>query len=283
MNRSSTILSLQYLGAGIVLVFFVSILTLLFTFLGTITCSVLVGMMAGSMRRWRWQLILVSLVFPAVILAFAVFSKVDLAMGKCVLLALLCFGIFWIMYLVTFVLMAGEKRAQSLAGAQEGTNETPMGVSGATDGLRASSPSIAESQAESAVPGCEPVLEELQGSWTRGASSRDGQERKQVIEIVRNRIAWRVVDPAGRGRVILQGIVRPIQHGPVKMLEISVSEAGLPVSFTDDPYLPRTWVYRITDRTLTIGMDFEETAHGREPTSANYVRVAQSTEADRRD
>ena len=69
MRPLSTSAAGEQIGIGIALVFFVTLVTFVFSFLGTILAGALVGMMVGFARQWKWQFILVSLVFPAALMA----------------------------------------------------------------------------------------------------------------------------------------------------------------------------------------------------------------------
>src|SRR6266496_926693 len=100
----------KQIGLGFALVLAVALVTLLFSFLGTIACAALVGMMAGATRQWRWQIILVSLVFPGVIAGFMHFTKTNLTSQQNTVLPLVCFGAFWLTYLLTCALAYFEKR-----------------------------------------------------------------------------------------------------------------------------------------------------------------------------
>ena len=75
------------LGLGIVLVLSVALVTVLFNFVGTLSCCVLVGMMCGASWRWQWQMVPVSLAFPAVLLALAPIPKVGLPLHETIQLS----------------------------------------------------------------------------------------------------------------------------------------------------------------------------------------------------
>ena len=75
----------------------VALLTVLFSFLGTISCAALLGMMFSSIRQGKWKVIGISLVFPVV--SFTLSRS--LGPEKNLLLASLCFGVFWCCYLLT--------------------------------------------------------------------------------------------------------------------------------------------------------------------------------------
>ncbi len=107
----------RYLVGWSVAIFFVVLLTLIFSFLGTIICAALAGMMIGAARLPRWQAFAISLIFPAVITGVLRTSGADLSDRQVLLLALLCFAAFWLIYAVVAAMMRVEGRQG--AGASE--------------------------------------------------------------------------------------------------------------------------------------------------------------------
>ena len=114
MNAVAVKTAGRYLGAWGAIVLCVILLSLLFTFLGTITCAVLAGMMIGAFKGAKWFSVSVSLVFPVVIFGMARGAKVELMPQQITLLAALCFGTFWVTYLVSaFVFFCEQKDRKS--------------------------------------------------------------------------------------------------------------------------------------------------------------------------
>ena len=60
MNFARISNALGRLGAGCALVALTVLLTVLFSFLGNLSAAVVAGVMLGSARRWRWNVIPVS-------------------------------------------------------------------------------------------------------------------------------------------------------------------------------------------------------------------------------
>ena len=102
----------RYLGAWAAIVMCVVLLSCLFTFLGTITCAVLIGMMMGAFKGARWFSVAVSLVFPGVIFGMVRGARVELTQQQVILLAAVCFGIFWVTYLVSAVVFFCEQKGK---------------------------------------------------------------------------------------------------------------------------------------------------------------------------
>jgi hypothetical protein len=173
------------------LVAVVTLLTLLFTVLGTITCSVLVGMMMGAARRCGWRIIPVSLVFPGVVLALVQVAKVELVGAQRILLPALCFGVFWLVYLFTRALLRWEARPQP---ATPETTNAPA---------PAALPSRLDSEPVPA-PG-ESHLDEWQGKWIREFVGAKGSRRKAVIEITGEKLSLSVIDSDGAALLLARG------------------------------------------------------------------------------
>jgi hypothetical protein len=135
-------------GLALLLVAAVALLTLVFSFLGTILCSVLVGMMIAAIKPRLWRALLVSLVFPAVLLGFLRFSKADLPPHKGLQLASVCFGAFWLTCLSSRLLMVLEAPsagppappAAPPQGPPGDPHEAPLPGAGLREGRAAGSP-----------------------------------------------------------------------------------------------------------------------------------------------
>ena len=268
------------IGVGVALVFFVTLVTFVFSFLGTILCGAVVGMMVGSTKCWRWRFVLVSLVFPAAILASLHVRKSDLALRDSFLMSAVCFGVFWLTYFLAFGLFYLEKPAgrssAGLAAKEEATakqsqrarvENAGVDTSAAAAPLRATTASLAE-----------PGLAELQGTWARETTAPDGRPCKAVIEFARGELALRIVGFDGQVRSVLRSDVKLERHDGVKILKVIGPQAeSLPV-FSDRFSLPCIWVYRVAHHTLTIAWNFEETARGPEPTIETYVKAPGSAD-----
>ena len=260
----------RHIGIGVALIFSVALVTMLFNFLGTVTCGALVGMMAGVTRRWRWQIILVSLIFPAVMLGFMCFTKTDLTSRQSTVLPLICLGAFWLTYLLTCALACLEKRempspseSAATSPARTVTRESAAAVNSRreTDGKSVETESV-----------CEPGLDELQGTWMYESCAVNGKSLKKVIEVTCDRLALSVLDHDGKVRLIGRGRVRVERLGPVKILSVVDPAAEPSLNSDERSELPRTWVYKVAGRALTLASNLEETAASREPTIETYVK-----------
>ena len=180
MNTTWLRHGLTRIGVWCALVGVTLLLTVIFNFLGNLTCAVLSGMILGAARRWRWNAIPISLVFPAVILGLSHYSKLELPPGKVQLIALVCGAAFWGVYGMTFGLYFLEKK-------QEVPSE------------------VAVETALNAKP--EFRLKSLRGSWTCEDSAANGSTQYKTLQIEEGKFALTVSERGGRVRVIAQGEV----------------------------------------------------------------------------
>jgi len=199
----------RQVGLWSLLVLGVSLSTLLFNILGTISAAVIAAMVMGAYRRLKWEVIPVSLVFPLVGLILAQVSKSGLEPRQYVAMVALCFGAFWAVYLPALFLMCMEKdhsaaqtptTAAPARGAVEesrrkdGSQETACPV-GVTTGL------VSEN--------VEPLsLRDLQGSWVCETSDLNGHPFKRTLEIAEDKFALNVLNSNGPARVVARGDIR---------------------------------------------------------------------------
>ena len=176
------------------------LLTLLFSFLGTFTCAVIAGLILGSGRRWQWDSIPVSLVFPAVILSLSHFSKVDLPPGKVQLVALVSGGAFWAVLGLAFSFRFLERNGEPPPPAEVGVVRT--------SGTEAGSPPALD-------------LASLRGSWTCEESRADGTGICRTLQIEAGRFVLTESKSRSRERVVARGEVSVDQTGAGKIVFIS--------------------------------------------------------------
>ncbi len=186
----------RQVGLLVLLVFVTAVLTLLFSILGTISVSAIVGMAMGASRRWKWQLIPISLVFPMLGLALAQAAKADLTLHQRLVMGALCFGVFWATYLLTRAVLCLEKN-----------NATPW-----VDPLsRGNLHAAGNSNGDASPPGAPtpPLhLDDLQGTWRCEATGRNGEFPKRTLNISDNRFILRTVNSTGRPELIAQGEIQ---------------------------------------------------------------------------
>lgn len=224
---------------GVALVFFVVLLTAIFSFLGTLTCCVLVGMMMGSARGSRAYAIPVSLVFPAVTMALFLFPEPSVPIPKAVSLSGLGFGAFWVTYAVTFAVIALEGRGSG-QDARASTSALALASTASGDPAPAGSVS-APADTSCAEPPIDAPLAELQGRWEycNGTAGRD-----RWLGFHRDRLRFERLGPGGRPEFDWEGTVTCDVLGPFKTMRVSHPPSR--------PEAVETWIYCVTGGTLII-------------------------------
>lgn len=181
----------QYAAIGGVVLFFIVLLTMVFSFLGTIVCAALAGMMMGATKPSRWLSVPSSLVFPAVIGTVLEFTKTELTGRQIGLVSFLCFGAFWLTYGMAAWVMVFERHQKASGAPTPGSAQALTQAKIASDTIPAAAPALTE-----AVAGLQ--LAELQGEWACERCGADGQPRRWVIEIKGGKLVLRSLDSSGR-------------------------------------------------------------------------------------
>src|SRR6516165_8752720 len=176
MNALPLKKTLQRVAGGVVITFFVVLLTLIFSFLGTIICAALAGMMLGAARLSRWLVAAASLLFPSVIFCVLRATGADLPLQKVLMLSGMCLATFWLIYLVVSMMIFYERKAGALAG-----NETKRPASAPRRNGHLS-------------------LEALQGKWRPEPSLIPRVESRRVLEIQKESLLLRMPGPTGELR-----------------------------------------------------------------------------------
>lgn len=186
----------RQIGVGIVLVTFVCLVTFMFSFLGTILCAALFGMMVGFSRKWKWQFVLISLLFPAVLLAslHVSSSQSELSWPESLRLASVCFGTFWATYLATrgVFLLEGGGREPSSATLETGR--------------------LNQARQPAAASWHELDIGELQGAWSQEVTLPAGRTVRKVIKVDHNELTMSLVGEDGETQLLAKGelqVVKP--------------------------------------------------------------------------
>jgi hypothetical protein len=188
--------ALKQVGAWSIVVIFLALLTVIFSFLGTLFCAALGGMMMGATKASKRLSLAFSLLSPGVLMATMRTQKSELAEHQVILLAVLCFSAFWVLYLLSMFLVAYEKKGAGATGAS-------------------SLPASGTTEKESAVPIVR--LAELEGKWCCEVSAAEGHGHKRVLDIRDGAFALSTLD--SQGRVCLQA------RGRLKLEEVAETPA----------------------------------------------------------
>lgn len=203
------------LGGWAVMVFFVVLLSFIFSFLGTLCCALLAGMMLGAMKTYRWASIPISLVFPAVVWLLLRSMKSDLPDGRINLVALLCLGVFWVSFFLAGALVSHETRNRPPLGASQAEPVGPSASRGPEPGEQAGSgrPAVPAAAAACREARAELSLAQLQGTWRRQGAEGNGEAQEQVLEIKEDHLVVSALDATGGVCWVAEGKVRFEQTG----------------------------------------------------------------------
>ena len=188
MNDTQSIKTgLTRIGIWCALVGVTILLTVMFSFLGNLTVAVVSGVVLGSARRWQWNAVPVSLVFPGVIVGLSHYFKNELPPGKVYLVGLVCGAAFWGVYAMAFGLHILEQKAHD-QGASKGRVELP------------GSPWQNENDLTQGFG-----LGTLRGSWTCEDDAILGSSKHKTLRIENGKFVLSVSDSGGRRREIARG------------------------------------------------------------------------------
>ena|SRR5436190_11623553 len=203
MNLRPKAVAGYIIGWGIV-IGFVVLLTMIFSFLGTIICAAVAGMMVGAARLPRWPSAGVSLICPGVIVAVLRLSRAELDDRQIIFLALLCFALYWLFYLGLFKLVSTEQ-VQCNADARSKAKTSLICSDGNHSGAipcQAGTATLAH-PAEPAVL----TLEAVQGTWIERVSRRYAQ-RPRILIIKEQTLVLSQVSDRGTMQTLGSGVFK---------------------------------------------------------------------------
>ena len=208
MNAKTLRTVSSYVAGWCALVSFVLLLTFIFSFLGTIFCAVLAGMMLGAMKPHRWYSVPISLLFPVAICLVLRAMKTDLPERQINLLSLLCLGAFWAAFFLAAALVSAEQKARAAPVPRPGP-PSPAAPPHERQpaGERAAPQLWMAAPREAVCPRRGLTLERLQGTWRRKVATGNGEAHERVLEIKGRDLALKEVDGAGRVHWAAEGFV----------------------------------------------------------------------------
>jgi hypothetical protein len=184
-----------------------ALLTTLFSILGTLSVAVLTGVAVGASRRWQWQLIPLSLVFPLIGLTLAQAAKADLIATQRLSTVAICFGSFWVTYWLTRGLLSLEtpQAGPSPSNIPCPRNDNPV---------------------EQKTP--QPVnVTDLEGTWVRLPADQN-ESSSQTIKIKGSTFEVRMVGDNGNSHVLASGEIRLDKQPPVLSVEFNSGKVTAP-------------------------------------------------------
>jgi prepilin signal peptidase PulO-like enzyme (type II secretory pathway) len=192
-------IAVQYLLGAAAIAFFVGLLTFIFSFLGTIFCAALAGMMLGAFKSLRWQSVPFSFLFPAVIVAVLRVTRAELAPNQVMVLAVSAFGAFWLTYVAGAFLLAFERKNQPQsvrAVASLERSAVPAGLGEAAGSSLALKPA-AGLPGTGLQPQAELSLGALEGKWLFETPTNNHAHPEKVLEFKKQKLVLRVTEPGG--------------------------------------------------------------------------------------
>lgn len=193
----------QYVGGLVIAAFFVALLSFTFSFLGTIFCAALAGMMLGALRAYKWQSIPVSLLFPLVLVTVLKGMKTELGDQQILLVSLACFSVFWLTYGVAAALFFFERKGQPSAGAR--SQIRPVSAAGpegepATERASASGAEVPKHNGWLS-------LEMLQGNWSPEESA-PAKFQNRRMSIQNEKMTLSIADSCGQVKILASAQVK---------------------------------------------------------------------------
>ena len=205
----------KQIGLWLLLMLLTALATLLFNILGAITMSVATAIALGASRRWQWQTIPVSLTFPLVALVMALVAKVDFDPRQRLSLLAVCFGAFWMTYLLALVMLSLEKRGETSPGSSR-SPEVPVTAGAVPAELdRAADARRAEGRMATGNAARPILLEDLKGTWLSEAKGPNRSSCMRLMDISQGRFALRILNDDGsvslvaEGEIVLEGDASP--------------------------------------------------------------------------
>ena len=249
---------------GLILVGFVVLVTVVFSFAGTIMSCVMLGMMMGSLRSSVGTAVPVSALFPIVTVALLQYPIPAVSLSRALALAALCFAVFWVMYASTRAMMflesggksSSTQRARNLEASVE--HNSPEVSGGSAAETTSPLPTAAALPLNMQCP-ADAALGQLQGRWIRQPLAGVGNHAAagEAIEIHQRTFLIHRKDAAGCLQACTAGSVTCEMLGPFRTLHLSSLKAlgpgdpGLASGATD-----QTWIYRLHTEMLTIASQF---------------------------
>jgi hypothetical protein len=188
--------ALKHLSAWSILIAFVGLLTVIFSFLGTLFCAALGGMMMGATKASKALSFAFSVLCPGILMVTMKSQRTELAERQVVILATLCLAAFWLLYLMSMLLVAYEK-------------------SGPNSNSTVAAKNLGTANGAVVIPALR--LAELEGKWWSEISATGGQNQKRILEIREGATALSTLGPDGR--------VCSRAQGRLKLEEVAATHA----------------------------------------------------------
>ena len=257
---------------GLMLMGFVVLLTALFSFVGTITCCVLFGMMLGGVRGSKWSAVSVSVLLPVVTVALLQFPAPAVSWQKALTLAALCFATFWVMYFLTRCLTSSERKSNLAAHVAKNPTPPMQRENSRAGASRVSEAFLLSSASRVASSLAQPDLAGLQGQWVSRRQPGHALGYSEAMEFTGEKLSFKRTDSDGNLQLCWEGSVKCESLGPFKTIKVFKLNTHPGSNSDDSTESGQTWVYRVNAQTLTIALQFETGCDGN-PISKEYRKI----------
>ncbi len=215
--------ALQYAGWFLVGIFFVALLSFIFSFLGTIFCAALAGMMLAATRQARWLALPVSLLFPAVIFIMLQVTHAELSKLQINIVSALCGGAFWLSYVMTALVLRMERKGrarEAASGARGGEAERPQ----REEQVQADASCEASQGPAASRPLSRLNLEVLQGRWRCESNGAGEGHREKVLTIQDTQVVLTITNGNGKAFFAAKAELKLPENGVSS--QVVLSDAG---------------------------------------------------------
>lgn len=186
-----------------------AIVTVLFSYVGALCLAVLVGMMAGTMPGSLGWALRVSFVFPAVMVAMLQLWGVELALSRQLMMGGLSFGMFWLVYFMTLLVISLEAKPQVQApgqrvAARPGGGEVEVAaVTAQSNNAGANSNRQPDQRNHQGVDFL--TLQSLEGEWRCVVPDVEGRPLRKTLRIQGDHFSLAVASVNGEGTASVDG------------------------------------------------------------------------------
>jgi uncharacterized protein (TIGR03067 family) len=101
-------------------------------------------------------------------------------------------------------------------------------------------------------------LEKLQGKWETTRTSEEGEKVKQIIELKKDKMVYKIMDAGGTTVFAATAEVKPQKAGAFQTFTISNIKAGRDEDSLEEADGERAYVYMLGDQTLTIVSNIDQ-------------------------
>jgi hypothetical protein len=215
---------MRQVGTYGVLALVVSIVTVLFSYLGTICVALLAGMMIGTLPHSKWQAFRASWIFPAVMIGMLQLWNVEVEFRRQLDLAGLCVAAFWVVYLLTVLVMRFEAK-QSVAEEKTGVPAASLAESAVSspDSQRNGAPGPGSRECVGEPSGGRFDLRALQGQWRCEESGANGRLVRKTLCVEGDHFLLDLIPKGGGTPIVFKGCVRLDETEPSLTLSVGAS------------------------------------------------------------